>query len=124
VSNSDFLKYYRAAAFEESNGATAAGRIPLKQLKNGSYSGSATVNFDTGGNIWPWLVPVGSQNVPGPSSYHSGAALIIDSSADTYAWQYGHETTQLTFVVIAFSIILAQPILETLLGLEKEEKKK
>jgi hypothetical protein len=120
VSDTQFRQFYVGFAFQEADGSESAGIIPFTGTLtvNGEtyYIGSAKITFDTEGGVYTWLDAAGSQSVPAPMGYEDKPLFTISSASDTYAWQYGQEATQLSWIIIAFSVLLLQPLAEAILG--------
>lgn len=95
--------------------------IPIQAYSNTSsqYHADSQIEFPVAGPIYivltTALLPFG--NIVRPQS--TTILLNISDVGDTYTWQYQHLTTQLTLVLVAFSVIFLQPVFEAIAGVKE-----
>jgi len=115
VNDTNFLNHYRSLGLYLNNGAESIG-IPLQKVGD-SYVGSIKTTWKSGGDLFYWFVPRDSGNPVPAGKDTTPPAFTIGGDGETYSWKYGLETTRLTWVVIAFSVILIQPVLDAVFRL-------
>ncbi len=137
VNTTNLLQYYGELGFWGSvlyssksqyiGGEEQNGYIFLKQAPDGSYRGTATLIWPIESVVFTYLLPVpalfsSSVSIGAPNnSTQSVSTLTISSSQDTFNWQFDDLATKLTLIVIAFSLLMLQPILEAVFQLKKDD---
>ena len=116
VNDTKFLDHYCCLGMMLSNGGESTA-IPLAKYAD-KYIGSVNMVWKSGGDLYYWFVPkdptIGIPAGPG----NTVQVFTIGDQGETYSWKYGIEATQLAWVVLAFSVILLQPIFDALFRLK------
>lgn len=118
VSIPNLLRYYCCLGYIIATTGGAGNQIPLKQVGD-NYVGSGTLRFDTASDIYWWFVPQSYTYVPLGSLTNKSLVIQIGDISQTLAWHYGEQATRLGWIVVAFSILLLQPLLEAVWKLER-----
>ena len=121
ANRSDFLHYYRGISFlgaTFTNGTSQGVFLSLTQAGNGEYQANGTLQWATETDVYWFLVPQPNYFTTfllGPHSNTTSVILYVSPVQDTLTMKFNDITERLTYVVIAFSVIVLQPILEALL---------
>lgn len=135
ANRSNLLQYYRGIGFlgaEYLNGTSQGVLLPLT---SGGYDQNAglyvyqavgTLKWANQTNVDWFLIPQQQYFTPfllGPSSNTTSILLRISSFQDTLNTHFNTTNLRLTWVALAFSVIVLQPILEAIF-LDEEQRKK
>ena len=131
---SDFLQHYNSIGFTDAfSPKTVSGnnpllaKIPLYATNNSyTYAGNGSVVWLNSGDTWPFLWPhVAANTVLGVAypSIEFGTPLIsIAGESDTLSIQNSIATARLTWILIGFSVLMLQPVLEAIRRVPKGPK--
>lgn len=127
VSTAEFLQYYDGVGFTGAYDPTTitgnnpqAGEIYVHSDGGGNYSGAGQVVWLQSGPTFPYLVPNGKYYVNYDSFRNFSAAFNISGESDTLAIQSSLNDQRLTYVLIGFSVLMLQPILEAVARLGQD----
>jgi hypothetical protein len=125
---SNFLQYYTGIALtdaydltaKDENGFPKLAELPFKANAQGEYEVDGDVIWSYEGPTWPFLLP----NLPSFSAKYTDIetgmpVTIISSVSDTLSKDNNVITQKLTWILIGFSILTLQPILEALIAKER-----
>ena len=102
--------------YEETN-IEKSGSVPLNKLPDGTYIGTWTLVWRVETDTYSFLIPNATnwEIKVGPNS-GTQPILHISGIADTYTWRFNVETKKFTFILIGFSVLMLQPIVEAIAG--------
>lgn len=124
---SNVLQYYGWLAFTGGYNVSTVGKqdqapnlaflpITASQSSSGQYEADGDVIWLKEGSTWPVLVPAtgGQIEIHAPDVEVGTPAAIIASVSDTLSRDMSLREERLTLVLVAFSVLMLQPILEAL----------
>ncbi|MDG6970417.1 MAG: hypothetical protein JRN54_04830 [Nitrososphaerota archaeon] len=119
----EFFKYYDGVGFSGAFNASTINskqpllaNIPVHQQSDGSLSGNATIIWLQDGPTVPFLTPHSTNWYLNNQALASdGPVLNVAGESDTLAIQTSMNTQRLTWILIGFSILMLQPVLEAIL---------
>jgi len=135
VNTTNLLQYYGELGFFGSvfnssvpqylaPGEEEPGYVFLRHGPDGTYVGTATLVWHVESDVYTFLLPIlrlFNFNLKiGPNSGQS-PTMHISSSSDTFNWKFNEITTKLTLVLVGFSLLMLQPIIEALLHLKHDD---
>jgi len=135
VNTTNLLQYYWTLGFFGSvfnssvpqyvkPGEEVPGYVVLTRGSNGTYVGTATLVWHVESDVYTFLVPLprlfSFSFKVGPNSGQD-PTMHISSSSDTFNWKFNELTTRLTLVLVGFSFLMLQPIVEALLHLKRDD---
>lgn len=139
VNTSNLLAYYGELGFfgsvfdpssshySESN-KEQPGYIFLERTSDGKYIGTSTLIWHFETNVYTFLLPIPSLfnspvTIPGNPSNNPPdlPTMHITGSQDTYNWKFNELTTKLTYILVGFSFLMLQPIIEAVLRLKRDD---
>lgn len=128
ATNQNLTRYFDKIGFTGSRlpGMTDDGEayLPLKYIGKGIYQASGTLVWPESGPTWPYLHIRGPLYVATLESFESGTPLLTISSISNTLSLHTNETSLfLTWVLVGFSILMLQPILEAILIQEDGQSK-
>ena len=125
---SNFLEHYNGVGltngFDQNtiqSSSPQLERISLSQTANGNFTGTGKVNWLSSGGTWLFLWP----NKFG--TYYTNYTQIevgspiynIAGESDTLSVQDSLTTQKLTYILIGFSVLMLQPVLEAIRKIQK-----
>jgi hypothetical protein len=127
MSASDFLSNYPTVIKPNSNLVLPLAlemNLTVDKAHSGWFVGKGTVVFSTEGTTW--LIPL-AKNQPIPTLNMSNfvgfpSAITITGVSDTLATHFDEATAKIAWQIGTFSIILLEPVLESILLKEKKPK--
>lgn len=122
---SNLLQYYNGLSFTDAYSTTVCQndrptpdlvKIPITPSSLNEYEADGTIVWLLEGPTWPFLVLNTSTNLMINAVHvQSGdAAIVVASVSDTLSVRNTAIETALTFVLVGFSVLMLQPILEAL----------
>ena len=135
VNTTNLLQYYGELGFFGSvfnssvpkylqPGEEEPGYVFLKPGPDKTYVGTSTLVWHVETDVYTFLVPLpplfSFSLIIGPNSGQL-PTMHISSSSDTFNWKFNEITTKLTLVLVGFSILMLQPIIEALLHLKRDD---
>jgi len=125
---SDFLQYYTGIGLtdaydlsaKDQSGFPVLAELPFKANAQGGYDVDGDVVWSYEGGTWAFLLP----NLPSFSVRYTDVEIgmpvtIISSVSDTLSVENNVTTQKLTWILIGFSFLMLQPILEALSAKER-----
>ncbi|MGH2639046.1 MAG: hypothetical protein ACRDF4_07180 [Rhabdochlamydiaceae bacterium] len=124
VNDSHFLSDYQCVSFTNgfsnppkynpSNGAMEVKCFQLHEINSSTYTANGQVKFLQEGNVWYYIAPSGA-GVPSNAFDSNAPVLYISGVSDTLSTMYNNTVEKLTWVIIAFSAVVFQPILSDII---------
>lgn len=97
------------------NSVAGVGYLNLTQTSSGAYIAEGNlIWYQSIGSHSAWLAPNTTTFDQGYWQQIGQAKISISPAADTLAFESNHTILQLTYVLVGFSVVMLQPILEAL----------
>lgn len=101
-----------------SNGVLDSCVLPLVKSSNGQFTADGTENWLQSGPSYLYLIP-GTQgfvlNNEDKLGQYEQIAITVNPVADTLSTSFNLNTLRLTYILVGFSVLMLQPVLEVIL---------